>query len=250
LGYLQNEFEKRSRANSNYSLRAFSRSLGINSSTLSALFSKKRPLTAAMCQKLLDRIEFEDQEQKKTLLMSVFSSNDSPDRKYTFLSEDGLQGISSWEPFAILSLLQLKGFCGNARSIGARLNLNFGAASAALRRLEKRGLIEFKNKSYVLKVKDTCTSTDVPSSTLKKVHRQYIEKAIASLGDTPIHERDITGVTLAISAKKLQGAKRKISEFRRNLVKYLEVDSCDRVYRLNIQLFPLDQAINKNRRGK
>ena len=75
---------------------------------------------------------------------------------------------------------------------------------------------------------------------MRRVNREYIQMALVSLEKNSIEERDVTGVTMAISTKKIAVAKKMISNFRRELAEYLETaDSKDEVYRLNIQLFPL-----------
>ena len=66
-------------------------------------------------------------------------------------------------------------------------------------------------------------------------------KAIDSLEKDPIDVRDMSGITMAISTRKLPEARKLIMDFRRKLCAFLEDGHKDAVYRLNVQLFPLSQ---------
>ena len=50
------ELEQRKIKNPRYSLRAFSRSLGINPGTLSAILRQKRPVSPSWCERLIERL--------------------------------------------------------------------------------------------------------------------------------------------------------------------------------------------------
>ena len=58
----------RRKRNPNYSLRAFARSLKIDSSTLSALIRRKRPLTQKTAQRLIKNLGFENSEMIRAIL--------------------------------------------------------------------------------------------------------------------------------------------------------------------------------------
>ena len=58
----------RHKRNPNYSLRAFARSLKIDSSTLSALIRRKRPLTQKTAQRLIKNLGFKNSEMIRAIL--------------------------------------------------------------------------------------------------------------------------------------------------------------------------------------
>ena len=58
----------RRKRNPNYSLRAFARSLKIDSSTLSALIRRKRPLTQKTAQRLIKNLGFKNSEMIRAIL--------------------------------------------------------------------------------------------------------------------------------------------------------------------------------------
>lgn len=71
IEYLQKEFSARRKRNPRYSLRAFAKSLQLDSSTLSKLLRKKRPLTLNLARALLRGLEL-DEAKKKEIFYSTF----------------------------------------------------------------------------------------------------------------------------------------------------------------------------------
>lgn len=240
--HMKRTFAERCRKNSSYSLRAFSRSLGMDSSTVSAILKGKRPLTIKTAQKIVDGLNITNPVEAQALIMSTFAKEESETvPNYSELAMESAEAISSWQHFAILALLEIKDFKGQERAISERLNIPFGIVSECLNRLEKLGLIKKCDQIWQLTGKNMATPSQVPSAALRKGHRQFIEKALQSLEADPVGVRDISGITMAISKARLAEAKVMIQDFRRRLSTYMEDGKRDAVYRLNIQLFPLSQ---------
>lgn len=238
LEKLKSEFKVRSSKNSAYSLRAFARSLDLDSSTLSGLLSGKRKLSLKTAQRILDKLELTSVERKE-LLFGETNFKVKSELSSKTLQEDQLQIVSGWQHYAILSLLETQDFQSSVKWIANQFGLSVIDTRTALERLEKMGLIEFKDQRYKLCQNGVMTTEGIPSGALKKAHREYIEKAIFSLENHATNERDISGTTMAISKAKLPQAKKLIQEFRKSLAELLESGKKEEVYRLNVQLFPL-----------
>lgn len=236
---LKQEFSERCRRNPQYSLRAFARSLKIHSSTLSAILNNKRKVTPKAAQKLLAEIEI-DETQKRMVFLALIEGEKRPALpQYQLLDETTYSPIADWEHFAILTALELPDPDKNANWISKRLNIPLGIVLEALSRLEQAGLAQKQNDCWEITGRNTTTTADIPNAALKKANRQWIEKALYSLDNHSVDERDITGITMAICSKKLPAAKKMIATFRRELCAFLEVEPKDEVYRLNVQLFPI-----------
>ena len=70
------------------------------------------------------------------------------------------------------------------------------------------------------------------------------ELAVQSLDKVNVEERDISGLTIGISEQAFSRITKEIAEFRRRVSSIVMEDECsDRVYRLNVQLFPLTKVI-------
>ncbi|MNL46201.1 hypothetical protein D3C87_1688900 [compost metagenome] len=155
------------------------------------------------------------------------------------LDEEVLSIIKDWEHYAIMAYLQLKKAKHSPGDIAKALRLPQAKVLRALTNLENTNLIERDGNKFVVTHKSLVTSRGIPSPALREAHLQYIDKAKSALEDFPVHERDITGTTLAVSHKNLPKAKELIQQFRLDLSELLEKGEADEVFRLNIQLFPL-----------
>ncbi len=241
--YLKSEFIRRSRRNSNYSLRSFARSLGMDSSTLSAIIRGKRNVSFKMAKRLLDQLELQPTTRKK-IVQSLLNAKESKSKSYFEISSDVLATISSWENFAVLSLLETEDAKSSSAWVAERLKINLGRAIEVVDQLERLGLIVKENGKWSVTHKELTTSQDVPSSALRKAHKEYIEKSIASMESVPVNLRDLTGMTMAIDSSKIAEAKELIKNFRRDLANLLEAGKRDEVYRVNIQFYPLTKKGN------
>lgn len=247
IEHMKRTFAERSRKNSSYSLRAFSRSLGMDSSTVSAILKGKRPLTLKAARKIVEGLNITNPVEAQALIVSTFATEKTEAVPgYTELAMVSAEAISSWQHFAILALLELKDLNGQERVISERLNIPFGIVSESLSRLEKLGLIIKKKNIWQLTGKNMATPSQIPSAALREGHRQYILKALHSLEADPVEVRDASGITMAVSKSRLAEAKVMIQDFRRRLSSFMEEGPRDAVYRLNIQLFPLSQEKKLN----
>jgi uncharacterized protein (TIGR02147 family) len=72
------------------------------------------------------------------------------------------------------------------------------------------------------------------------MHRQMGELAVRALDEIPVKERDISGLTLGVSENAFFRISQEIADFRRRISSIVMEDTGEnRVYRLNVQLFPL-----------
>jgi uncharacterized protein (TIGR02147 family) len=68
-----------------------------------------------------------------------------------------------------------------------------------------------------------------------------------SIQKTSPDQRDISSLTLGVSKKTYAHCKNEIKEFKDRIKRIVEQDKkSDRVYNLNIQLFPLSQPFTTN----
>ena len=244
---MKKTFADRCRKNPAYSLRAFSRSLGMDSSSVSAIMNGKRPLTIKSAKKIVKGLDIANPVEAQAILTDTFvdAKESNTEEQFNALTMEAAEAISFWQHHAIMALLQVKGFKSLDRNISERLNIPLGIVWECLDRLEKLGLVERQKTGWVLTGKNLATPSDIPSGILREGHRQYINKGLFSLENDPIEVRDISGITMAISKARLKDAKKMIQDFRRKLSLFMQEGDFDAVYRLNVQLFPLSQEKKK-----
>jgi predicted transcriptional regulator len=236
--WLNSEFKRRTKKNSRYSLRAFAKSLQMDASTLSAILNNKRKLSIKQASRILDRQNI-TQDKKLHFLLSELRNFDWSDIKFKELTASQIKDLCDWEYYTVLSLLETTVDFETSEQIAKKINISKRRTEEVLYRLIEMGLVAYENKKFISKTESLSTSHDIPSDDLKRGHRQLLEKAMASLELDSVLDRDITGITMAISKDRLLEAKLLIRDFRRQLSQFLESGTKECVYRLNIQLFPL-----------
>lgn len=81
----------------------------------------------------------------------------------------------------------------------------------------------------------------------RDLQRQMGEFAVKAI-DLPISERDMSGVTMGITRQAYERIRKEIADFRRRVVAIAsEEDETEQVYRLNLQLFPLSERLEKKK---
>ena len=118
----------------------------------------------------------------------------------------------------------------------------------SLKLLEKNGLLQKDEQGRYKQGNRSITTgnLDVTSLAIREMHRQMGELAVQSLDQVPVNERDVSGLTIGISENAFEKITKEIAEFRRRISAIVMDDSGEeRVYRLNVQLFPLTNTLPK-----
>ena len=84
----------------------------------------------------------------------------------------------------------------------------------------------------------------------RDMQRQMGALAVKAL-DLPLSERDMSGVTIGLTHHAYEKIRKEIAEFRRRIVAIAtEDDETEQVYRMNLQLFPLSERLEKRFKNK
>ena len=81
----------------------------------------------------------------------------------------------------------------------------------------------------------------------REMQRQMGEFAVKAL-DMPLSERDMSGLTLGLTRRAYERIRKEIADFRRRIVAIAtEDEETEQVYRMNLQLFPLSERLEKKK---
>ena len=81
----------------------------------------------------------------------------------------------------------------------------------------------------------------------REMQRQMGEFAVKAL-DMPLSERDMSGLTLGLTRNAYERIRKEIADFRRRIVAIAtEDEETEQVYRMNLQLFPLSERLEKKK---
>lgn len=252
---LKNEFESRSSRNSRYSLRAYSRDLGISPTSLSLILSGQQGLSKPQAEKLARQIGFNKEQQRMFIdLVECAHARSSKvrdlarvrlikhDTSGSSLQLDQFRMISDWYHLAILELTALPIFKSNVTWIAKSLGITREQAEQGVDRLKKLEFLEEVDGVLKQTQDFMATPSGVPSAAIKSFHHQLLKKAEAALDEQSVEERDFSSVIFGMDEKDMDWAKEKMREFRRELMARLENNpKKNNVYCLNMNLFRLSQ---------
>lgn len=244
--YLRSELVRRTKQNPKYSLRAFARSLQVQSGFLSKILLGQRRVTEATIQKFGAKLGLSPKEIEAFLQNSDSAtvSATAENQDFKQIAYDHFQIISDWYHFAILELAAVQNFEPTAKWISKVLGISLVEAQDAIDRLIRLDYIRVKPKgSWELREGfSTTLGTELSASALRKMQKQILEMAILALDNVPVEKRDQTAMTMAIDTSLIPQAKEKITKFRRELCSFLESGKKkDGVYQLSVSLYPVTQ---------
>ena len=234
--------------NPSFSLRAFSRRLGISPATLSLVASGRRRISRRLAVRILERLGLDP--GRTSSIMSMFQEGAAAPLtgQAMQLTMDQFHVVSEWYHFAIRALLRTRNAKSSPVWIAARLGIKESEAGAAIARLLRlEMLVRGRGGKLVPTETSYHTPDGVSDSSIRRNHAKHLELALMSLDSDPVGVRDFTNLTMAVAPSGLEEARRAIRRFRKEISAILEhtdayPKDCDEVYNLSIQLFPLSRA--------
>lgn len=256
---LKEELDSRCSQNPRYSLRAFARDLNLAPSRLSEILNNKQGLSRKAAEKIAGHLGYQTEERDYFLdLVTASHARNHKDReiakirllkhkteheRFYQLRVDTFKIISDWYHLGILELINLKGFRNDPEWIARKLKITPIQVELAFDRLKRVKLIEYKDGKVQPTTNTGWIQSEIPSESIKKFHRQILDKAGHALLEQKIDEREFTANLLRISKKDLQAAKMDIRKFQQRFCADLnESDQKDELYCLAIQFFSLTEG--------
>lgn len=248
---LRDQFELRRAKNRRYSLRAYSRFLGLDPGSLSSILRGKRALSAVRAEQILGRLQI-DGAEREDFLNSLWSQHFLPTVKSGKRTQSKALDshlyetiVSEWEYASALCLLDLKTFKPSTRSLQNALGVSRQRAATIWLTLEAAGLIRPTGNGYLKAAPSFHTTEDVRSRALVRSHQSDLRRATRRLKDLDVLERDFSSITIAGSTKQLAEMKAMIREFRRQFEARFENVNGDAVFHLGLQLFPTTRRLKR-----
>lgn len=160
------------------------------------------------------------------------------------LSTAQLGIVSDLKTIALFVLLQIEGEKASIAHLAKRLGSTADEVAHGLELLETAKLIH-RNESGIRILNRTLKSSDdVPSQSIRQLHRQAMKAAEQSLSEVDVASREFASTTLTIRRSDLPKLKEKIRAFRDQILSESEDgENAEEVYQLNLQFFPLTHVV-------
>ncbi len=245
LQTLRNHFNAKIDRRKNYSLRSYARYLEIDPASLLGVLQGRRGIPKSKSKKIAEKLNLSPSEIElfsKSNLMRKSTANFEfiPEEKSHILKDDvHFKMISEWEYYAILSLIETKNFQSDPKWIAQRLTISEHKARQCLNHLLELGFIRPHGRTLRAVHKNIATTSDRPSSALRKARQQDLELAMQAIDEIAIHLRDLSSCTMTMNTSDLQDFKEIIRDFIFRFMKKAESKKGNEVYKLSVQLFPL-----------
>jgi len=220
------------------------------------MMSRKRPPSEELVERLTASL---DLSSETVALMNAFlktrggrqsivksGSHKSVNKSPSDDTQDLFAVLSEWHCLALLSLLDFPDANLTPEWVAKKLGIPLLQARFSIERLKRTGMIvevegRWRQARPHIRLDDR-TSTIAS----RRLQRQFLSKAIASLQEVPPPERDITTNTFSMNTEDIEWAVEQTNEFRRELSRRLEQRSKpNSVYNISIQLYPLTKEKSK-----
>jgi uncharacterized protein (TIGR02147 family) len=257
--FLREYYAENKKSKKYFSYRYFSSRAGIKSPVfLKLIIEGKRNLTRLMIEKFSKAIAFNDKEALYFKHLVLFNQGKTAQEKqehYLVLKsmlglvkehviESGLyEYYDKWYTSVVRELVCQCDFQDQYDKIAAKVfpRITPGQAKAAVELLLKQGLIIKNNDGTYNQTEQAITSgSAVTSLAIRNFNRQMAQLAEKSLDSVPVNKRHVSGITMGISEEGYHVLESEIEAFKERVVNIVNTDDkSEKVYQLNIQLFPL-----------
>ncbi|MEQ1876373.1 MAG: DUF4423 domain-containing protein [Bdellovibrionia bacterium] len=242
---LRKTLEERRSRNSSYSLRAFSRDLGVSPTALSQILNEKRKFSAAAALKVAANLRMNDDETRNFIEQATARVSRHAgliDRR--LLREDQFRALSEWHYLAILNLARIDDCQADPKWIAQRLGLQIHLAETALDSLVRLELVRIEGKRLLRTSQSVTTGDDVPSRVIRRHHKEKLTLAAAALEELDVSRREFLAITMPACSAQMSELKSKLRKLADKFVRASEERPPNEVYALNIQFFPLSRERN------
>jgi uncharacterized protein (TIGR02147 family) len=254
--FLRRRYEELHKLKRTFSYRYIGLKVGLDSGSVSRVLNQDRKISVEIADKLAAVFGLRDAEAEyfQTLVFFCQSRSNAEKNHYLekllrlrpvhirTLEEKQFRFYKDWYNLAIWTLLHYYPFNGDAKALARMLTPVITAAQAqeSLDLLKEIGLVAEKNGK--LQVTDCLLSSGeaIPAFYLNNLHLEMAKLSQRFLELFETRERDFSGLTLTLSGASFEKIREKLKKYRLELLQIArqEKDS-NRVYRMNLQLFPL-----------
>ena len=231
--------ESKSR-NPGYSIRAFSKKVGVTPGTLSLVMLVKRNISKKLAIKIIENLSLDPQERSE-IINEQKQALKKEKPTYIKMQVDHFNLIGEWHNFAILNLIKTKSFKSDKEWIAKKLGLTLAKVKKSLELLKRLEMISIDKQGNIKRtVTKYRTSDDLINSAIKKSHHEALDLAHDKLDEVSVENRDYTSITFPFDLNKMQKAKELIRKFQDDFLEIVQTESTDKeVFKMAIQLFPL-----------
>jgi uncharacterized protein (TIGR02147 family) len=256
--FLQEHFDALRKKRPNYSIRWIASKVGVDPGQLVKILKKQRHLSERLLPVFAQFIGLNEQETEYFYcLVRLNKAKTTADTQYhyerlTQLKEFALPQVKpnqdrfydEWYHSVIRVLLAMAPFTGDYEALATMVHpaISVEQAKDSVTLLQKLGFIK-KDKQGEYHVTDTFITGggNWRMYAVRKFQQQTIRLSEGSLLNDPPEARDVSSLTISLSAQELSEYKEMIADFRKKILQKCmdSTGDANKVYQLNMQLIPV-----------
>ena len=249
-----------------FTVRYIAEKVGFRSASFfSQVINGRSNLSVEMTQKFCVFIGFAKPQSDyfETLVFYNQAKNHSDKKRYferlssfkqakiRLLDTKYFEFYDKWYYSAIRELLYICPCKGEAGKLAKLLSPSISPAQAqkALKLLEKWDLIKKDANGYFVRsdIQSLSTGLETQSFYVNNFNQAVMDLAKQAMDKYQKDTRSFSTLTMSLSRQGYKRFEDEVHQFRRHLLKIAEEDSLeDRVYQMNIQLFPLSKPVSRD----
>jgi uncharacterized protein (TIGR02147 family) len=256
--YLRDFYEDRKKRFPHFSYRYFCGKAGLKSpSHFIEIMDGKRKLTSKMLDSFLKGLALTDSDARYfTILVHFNQSKNSTEKqqlllqmrgmkrkvKQALVSTDYYEYYSKWYNIVIRELACLIDWNDDYDLLAKSVlpSIRKSEAMESMQFLLSSGFLKKENGRYIQSEPAITSGSEVCSLGIRNFNRFMAERAQQAIDEFPTNERDIQSLTVGISKETISLIKQEMQEFFSRVVRIVDDDkTADRVFNLNVHLFPM-----------
>lgn len=256
--FLKDFYDEQKAKDKKYSHRFFADRIGLNSTGFfSDVLQGKRNLTPALILKFAAALKLKKDEQDYFENLVHFNQAGTHEEKNNYygkllvfkkvcvdiIGRDQYEFYKEWYYSAIRELLNFYEFKNDYPALAKKLNPSIRPEQAkkAIKILDKLGIIKKDKNGYYRQTSALIsTGEEFKSLNVWNFQAATMDLAREAISRHPKEQRDVSTLTLTLSEDSFNQAKVELDAVRKRLLGLAEKDKkVDRVYQINLQIFPL-----------
>jgi uncharacterized protein (TIGR02147 family) len=257
--FLHDLYDKRKSDLGRYSFRQFSEDLGFKPTNYVHLVVKgQRNFSLDAINKIKTNLKWTAQQKKYFHNLVLLNQATDEDEKAKYLNElakvtgkkravinpDQYNYFSNWYIPVLREIVSLKGFVSNLNWMSKKLRprVEEDLIKKALGILERLNMIKRIKNRWVQNEEHLTTEQEVTSEMVFNYHKSMLNLSLHAI-DHASTQRDISAMTMSLSAKQFEWLKQRLIDFRDEIQQELQdmQDDPSIVGQLNIQLFQVTE---------
>jgi uncharacterized protein (TIGR02147 family) len=261
--FLLDYFLNKKKGQDSFSYRLLAQRANINAGTLVRVVKGSRNISLEICLRLAQALKLTKRETDYFQLLVLYNQANGHTEKNThfekilsfknpclkLLDPELFDFFSNWYNVAIKELLSIIKYKGDFQSVAKTIvpSITPEEAKQSLLTMERFGIIKKqKDGSYELVNKLISTPDSWKSLAINNFQIAMSKLAIDAFDRFPREQRDVSTMTFSVSDDGLNKIKERIKLFQQDIVQIVKDDSSvNRVYEMNVQLFPMSKKIKR-----